>query len=153
LTPTNRNITKALAELQQMTKHLITFLSSQRVGICLLCKIAVQPGDGAESHFRGLHKVKGPELDALKTLCQLWDIQSPKTVEIPQHGSPPIDVLPIHLGFKCHACMFLSRSQGTVTQHYRKEHGQSSGERWKKVSLQAFKLNGPGVRFWMVNHT
>lgn len=146
-------MTNTLAELQQTTKHLITFLSAQRVGICLLCNIAVHPGDAAESHFRNQHKVKGQELYAIKTLCQLWDIQSPKTVELPQHGSTPIDVLPVHLGFKCHVCMFLSRSQVIVTQHYRKEHGGSSGERWKKVSLQAFKLNGPGVRFWMVNHT
>lgn len=89
-----------------MTRHLITYLSPHRLGICLLCKIAVHPGDGAETHFRNQHKIKGQKLYAIKILCQLWDIQSSNTVELPRLGSLPITMLLIHMGFKCNACMF-----------------------------------------------
>lgn len=141
--------------MHNLVKHLIVFLSPHSVGICLLCKIAVHPGDSLASHFRNLHKVKGQELHAIKTLCNHWGIQSPATVKLPEHGSPPIDVLPIHLGFQCCACAFLSRSEVAMRRHYREKHGERpelSGLKWRRISLQAFTLTSTAVRYWVVDH-
>jgi hypothetical protein len=125
---------------------LACILSEHRVLICLLCKAAVRPGAGIESHFRHMHKVKGSALVAIKHLCSGWSLNDPATMAPLDDGSRAIPELRIQAGYRCKICIFMTICRSNNKTHSR-THGLREEQTWSEVELQTW-LRGKHTRYW-----
>lgn len=131
---------------------ILYILRDYRVLICLICKAAIQPGQGIESHFRHLHKIKGNTLREMMTFCAGWTFEDPQATALPEHGSSAIPELAKYRGFSCKDCPYLTINRKNIGRHCRQlKHagGKSGEEAWVEVVLQSF-MRGRHVRYWIV---
>jgi hypothetical protein len=127
-------------------------LDEPRILICLLCRHAVRPGRGIETHFRNTHKYTGDKLKAVLSFCDKQGFQDPTKVPLPANGSKAIPQLQKLGGFSCKYCDFLSIDKSNIRRHCNqcKPPDRKAGDKgWKDVTLQRF-AKGSSVRYWIV---
>jgi hypothetical protein len=127
-------------------------LDKSRILICLLCKYAIRPGKGIETHFRNMHKYTGDKLKGILSFCDEQVFRDPTKVPLPDNGSKAISQLPKLGGFSCDYCEFLSIDKSNLRHHCSqcKPQDRKAGDKgWKHVILQRF-VKGSSVRYWIV---
>lgn len=99
-------------------------------------------------HCRVIHVTKGRELKAIMQICAPWKLLDPRQAPVPGDGSDPIPDLPIHPGYKCKKCDYMTVSRKKITTHRKQVH-QSIDKIWEEVYLQMF-MNGRYSKYWVV---
>lgn len=136
------------------TRHrdIVCYLANYEVLICLICKSAIIPGKGIEGHFRNNHQVKGRELRGILSQCATLQVRDPRTVELPANGSIAMPQLPVHYGYSCNYCSYLTTSRKIIICHIAKNHNPSAPRErgCGSVYLQTF-TRGNCTRYWVVD--
>ncbi|KAI3573094.1 hypothetical protein IWW34DRAFT_596869, partial [Fusarium oxysporum f. sp. albedinis] len=120
--------------------------------ICLICKTAVRPGKGIESHFRNTYCLKGEMLKAVNALHSEWKLQDPLHMSPRDKESRVIPDLKVQHGYSCKVCTYLTISKDNFVKHCSKRHPElrvSNERQYEEVSLQAW-LGGKYVQYWTV---
>lgn len=118
--------------------------------LCRLCKAAVQPGAGIESHFRQEHQLKGIVLKDIKNYYGSMELADPKFAASSEDNSLAIELLTISDGFSCPTCRYLIVAQDNTVRHWR-EAGYGDAEvRWAKVKLQTWMRGRKNARYWTI---
>ncbi|PHH49078.1 hypothetical protein CFIMG_007987RA00001 [Ceratocystis fimbriata CBS 114723] len=86
-------------------------LTDYNILICQLCKAGVRPSSKIESHFRHKHQFKGKLLQDINNLFSGLNLADPANVSPPDDGSPAIPYLPVHYGFACNYCIYMTRGR------------------------------------------
>ncbi|EXA30654.1 LOW QUALITY PROTEIN: hypothetical protein FOVG_17988 [Fusarium oxysporum f. sp. pisi HDV247] len=73
--------------------------------LCRLCKSAVRPGPGIESHFRHEHQLKGKVLKEVKNYYEMMELANPKFAELQEDGSVAVELVDMLSGYSCAACI------------------------------------------------
>ncbi|KAH7459124.1 hypothetical protein FOMA001_g20247 [Fusarium oxysporum f. sp. matthiolae] len=134
------------------TDRVLYVLDKPRILICLLCRYAVRPDRGIETHFRKIHKYTGDKLKAVLSFCNNQGFQDPTKVPLPENGSKAIPQLPKLGGFSCDYCDFLSIDKSNLRRHCslcKPQDRKGSEKGWKNVLLQTLVKSG-NVRYWIV---
>ncbi|EGU75252.1 hypothetical protein FOXB_14237, partial [Fusarium oxysporum f. sp. conglutinans Fo5176] len=105
---TSRSIKKTLDSSSSIRTHtavridgLAAILPEYPILICLICKTAVRPGKGIESHFRHNHRLKGEMLKAVNALHSEWTLQDPLHMSPRDKESRAVPDLKVKHGFSC----------------------------------------------------
>ncbi|KAL7903691.1 hypothetical protein GGI35DRAFT_492713 [Trichoderma velutinum] len=118
--------------------------------VCVKCKRALTPGDGAIAHLRNKHQTSGTILQNIKDyLALLEQARDPKTIELPANGGPRQPVIPVEDGFKCRACPFITISKKIADDHGRKAGHALQGRYYTQVHVQSW-MGGKFSRYWTV---
>jgi hypothetical protein len=156
---TSRSIEKTLGSSPSVRTHaairidgLAAILPEYPMLICLICKTAVRPGKGIESHFRNIHRLKGEMLQAVNSLHLEWTLQDPLHMSPRDKESRVIPDLKVKHGYSCEVCIYLTISKDNFVKHFSKSHpelGTSNKRQYEEVSLQTW-LGGKYVQYWTV---
>ncbi|KAK2122363.1 hypothetical protein NOF04DRAFT_1374394 [Fusarium oxysporum II5] len=103
-------------------------LKKPRILICRLCRYAVRPDRGIETHFRKIHKYTGNKLKAVLSFCNKQGFQDPTKVQLPENGSKAIPQLPKLGGFSS------------------RETSPRRMARWSYISKNGQKLGGSSTK-------
>jgi hypothetical protein len=134
------------------TDGVLYMLDEPRILICLLCRYAIRPGRGIETHFRNKHKYTGDKIKGILYFCNKQGFQDPTKVLLPENGSKAIPQLPKLGGFSCDYCNFLSIDKSNLRHHRsqcRPQDKKASEKGRKHDILQRF-VKDSSVRHWIV---
>ncbi|KAF5975168.1 hypothetical protein FBULB1_7524 [Fusarium bulbicola] len=156
---TSRSIKTTLGSSPSVRTHaavridgLAAILPEYPILICLICKTAVRPGKGIESHYRNTHFLKGEMLKAVNALHSEWALQDPLYMSPRDKESRVIPDLKVKHGFSCKVCIYLTISKDNFVKHCSKNHAElktSTEKQYEEVSLQTW-LGGKYVQYWTV---
>ncbi|KAM5358751.1 hypothetical protein ACJA88_015294 [Fusarium oxysporum] len=82
------------SKYSEITDGVLHVLDEPRILLCLLCKHAVRPGRGIETHFRNKHKYMGDKIKRILSFCDKQGFQDPTKVPLPKNGTKAIPQLP-----------------------------------------------------------
>ncbi|PON20626.1 hypothetical protein TGAM01_v210500 [Trichoderma gamsii] len=131
---------------------LIQINGTYNLVICLECKRALTPGNGAIDHLRNKHQASGTILQSIKDCLALGQANDPKTIQLPENGGPRQPVIPVEDGFKCRACPFITTSEKIANTHWRSAAHKLEGRRYPQVRVQSW-MSGKFARYWTVGST
>ncbi|KJK73291.1 hypothetical protein H634G_11612, partial [Metarhizium anisopliae BRIP 53293] len=100
-----------------MERH-VQINAAHNLVVCVKCKRAITPGDGAIDHLRNTHQLSGTVLKDIQDYLDLGQANNPKTVELPANWGPPQPVIPVDKAFKCRACPFITTSEKVANTHW-----------------------------------
>ncbi|RFN54792.1 hypothetical protein FIE12Z_930 [Fusarium flagelliforme] len=114
----------------KVTDGVLHVLDEPRVLLCLLCRGAIRPGRGIETHFRNTHKYKGDKLKGILSFCDKQAFQDPTKVPLPENGK-----LNVLLCLLCPAAIKPGVDQ--VKRHYRDCHRTVGAQLQEVVAFAA----------------
>lgn len=131
-----------------MEQH-VQINAAHNLVVCVECRRALTPGDGAIDHLRNTHQLSGTILKDIEDYLDLGQANNPKTIELPVNGGPPQPVIRVKDGFKCRACPFITTSEKIANTHWRSAAHTLEGRRYTKVRVQSW-MGGRFARYWTV---
>jgi Orsellinic acid/F9775 biosynthesis cluster protein D len=112
--------------------QVVYFQPQYRVLVCLPCGQKVSPGRSFVSHFRNVHRTKGPELQALIAHAASFSVSEGST--LPPNGASIIPQLLHFNGYSCNDCSYLTTSRDNVLGHCNKCQPSRKDGKWRERS-------------------
>ncbi|KAL3490919.1 hypothetical protein BJX62DRAFT_132052 [Aspergillus germanicus] len=148
------------------------YLDEYRVLICKQCAYAVPPTYLTSHLKRHLHQYSGFEnraaLSALEKQLRGFSLVNPleESVVFPGPDRPPLPGVPLHNGFRCRDCFYITTSLTWIKQHtqshqpIRKGRGRprkfasaslyQTQPLWDNIYCQRFFVSGPQSQYFQV---
>jgi hypothetical protein len=165
-------ITFKKIRLSTLKMDRFLYLDEYRVLICKQCAYAVPPTYLTSHLKRHLHQYSGFEnraaLSALEKQLRGFSLVNPleENVVFPGPDRPPLPGVPLHNGFRCRDCFYITTSLTWIKQHtqshqpIRKGRGRprkfasasldQTQPLWDNIYCQRFFVSGPQSQYFQV---
>lgn len=126
--------------------------SVQNFLLCTWCRVVVNPAY-ISTHFKDYHSARIPPVELQQLRIHLEEIRDEICIPVEMPSLPPPDTsphapwagLPIHNGFRCTDCHFVSTSAGSVSSHHYRMHSEPHP---RVKQFQRCKLQSIHQRAW-----
>jgi hypothetical protein len=125
-------------------EDIIQLNQDHQILICRLCRAAVRPDAGIDSHFRRQHQLKD-----IKDYFGTFELADPTLITLPDDNSPAIEQPPISNEYSCCICRYLTIARDNIVRHLREAGHDAAEDRWTEVRLRSW-MGGHYARYWIV---
>ena len=108
---------------------------------------------GLPRHLQHFHRVFAAARQPLLKHCQSLDlITQPKDLQLLPDHSPALQFLPVHTGYSCSLCRFLTCSEDSIRRHINQAHKlywQACSDNYQLAQLQSW-FPSTRAQYWIV---